>query len=97
MYLALCLFSPVFLYHRFLSTLSTWSVSEPVEGCGVCVSQTINTVIRNWCKVVEQQGADGVWMQFPYISCPAGGLHQVEQLAAVWVISPSLTQQWSLT
>lgn len=53
-------------------------------------SGTINTIIRNWCKAVEQQGTDGDWMlrQFPYISCPAGGLRRVDSLAAVCIIFP---------
>lgn len=50
--------------------------------------QTVNTVIRKWCKAGEQRGADGAWplRQFPYISCPAGVLQH--GAGAAWFSSP---------
>lgn len=77
--LSLALFAP-----RVRSVFETeWRRERRASG-------TINTIIRNWCKAVEQQGADGAWMlrQFPYISCPAGGLRRVVSVAVVCIILP---------
>lgn len=55
-------------------------------------SRTVNTVIRKWCKSGEQRGADGTALlsQFPYISCPAGGLLHVALCLSTYCSAVSL-------